>query len=135
MVEARTKSSCLVAVFGVCRLWWYVGTFRLTPGSSEGQGPAWRPLGCFIPMRCMAVRPSCRSRVGSRATLYRHQLRTLHLAWCGGGTARVALRPVVERRGMCCHSGAVGSHSTPDEFGHPNGTREASIHRKTPPSS
>ena len=29
LLEANTKSSCRVAVAGVWRLWWYVGTFLL----------------------------------------------------------------------------------------------------------
>src|SRR5262245_6555584 len=47
--EANTKSSCRAAVAGDCRFVRYVGTFRLSRGSSAGHGSAPRPAGAGGP--------------------------------------------------------------------------------------
>ena len=44
--EANAKSNWRVAVAGVWRVVWWVGTFWLSFGSSSGHGTARRPLGC-----------------------------------------------------------------------------------------
>ena len=51
--EANTKSSCRVAVAGLCRLWWKVGTFRRPDlhmvTIADGAHDNWRYLNALAP--------------------------------------------------------------------------------------